>query len=392
MEKKFESIDLTQEDTAKKVAVVGAGSSGKQALVKAMMENTEVIDAAEKLSQTDEMKELDKQAVDDLKNITSIAGPELESELNMEENAVEYGTPRQAYVDIFSESLKDLKNINEIKMYGDSFKNQLNALTSGTFGKPMSDEEVDAIYEKFAKAGKGSFDELTKEEVDSILEGFELNTSELKVQDETQVYEFKRALISLICSTKESNVILERAEKEFTKIRENFNAEMDDLLQNIDLTEKIGEIAEQIEKEEDPVRKAELQDLYTGMYASISLDLITNKVNTKGINIIKKEAKKGFKKAQEKAMKQLDNDTNNLYLHPGRLEQSLLFLFPAHEEGVRVLLYLIYKRITKRRDIDSITRNFVNYFILNVNKMLKPEFNKEEMPVYHNIKKFVESV
>ena len=59
--------------------------------------------------------------------------------------------------------------------------------------------------------------------------------------------------------------------------------------------------------------------------------------------------------------------------------------------NIKILLYLVFKKINKRNTLDRTTATFINYFVLNVIKLTKESFKKEDSKLYQTIKEYLDS-
>lgn len=319
----------------------------------------------------------------------------VKSELSVdtEPHDVKLGTNRGDYVDIFTEQIDVTKNTAQLKAINDTSIQQLNQLTSTcAHGKVLSDEEIAKIYTNFKALNKGEYD-LVLGELDALFNsvGLELDLALLKADAEAEIV-YKQSLLILIVQTYEMNKLLEDSQKQMAAITEQFNKDIDEILSESNLTDRLVELEKEIKGCEDPKRKKKLQDVYMGMYAAVDLRLIMSKIQNKGLDTIKKECKKNYKKAEEKARKILKNDKYNVFMNPTYLEKTLLTVFPENKDEIQLILYVIYKKINKRNTLDKVTATFVNYFILSVNKLVIDGFDREESDLYHNLKKIIEDI
>ena len=337
----------------------------------------------------------ENEKVEDL--IPSVEEGELHSELgtDVEDHSIEESADnvKQSYVDIFTESVDVTKNMAEIKSYQNNYMSTLNQLTKAisSDNKSIEDEQLQVIYEKFKALNKEE-SKLTNAEVDTLLEGVDIDLTKVQTNSMRDIYEYKRSLLGLMIGAQQVSVIADNADVELQKISNDFNVEMDNLLSELDMTQKMNDVLDAIDKETDPEKKKKLEDIYSGIYASVNLNILMDKVKNKGLDTIRKECKKNYDKAKKKAIKTMHNDKTNIFMNPALVEETLNLIYPDNEEGIRIMLYIIFKKINKRNEVDKITATFINYFLLNINKLSRPEFDKEESDLYHNINKFLEDI
>ena len=299
----------------------------------------------------------------------------------------------QSYVDIFTESVDVTKNMAQIKAYKNDYMSNLNQLTKAitTDKKSLEEDKIKDIYNRFKLLGKEE-SALSNAEVDMLLQGIDLDLSRIETNSMRDLYEYKRSLLGLMIGAQQVSTIAENADIELEKITNDFNIEIDNLVTELDMTEKMNNVLDAMDKETDPEKKKKLQDIYSGIYASVNLNILMDKVKNKGLNVIRKECKKNYDKAKKKAIKTMHNDKTNIFMNPALVEETLQVIYPDNEEGIRIMLYIIFKKINKRNEVDKVTATFINYFLLNINKLSRPEFDREESELYHNIKKFLEDV
>ena len=303
----------------------------------------------------------------------------------------------QSYIDVFTDSIECMSKLNSIKSYGDSFHSQLSELTKnvGIDGKPIEDELVNEIYNQFKLLNKKE-EELTDDDVELLLSKFEINEDILKDSvTNYDIKEYKRSILSFILNTCGVDEISKNASKEMENLTAQFKDEMDNLLSELNLNQRLTDLSKAIKEETDETKKKKLQETFNGIYASMSLDIITKKIQNKGIVQLRKECKKNYSKAKEKAFKIMKNDKKNMFLNPTLIEETLKTIYPDQKESdIQLLLYLIFKKINKRNTVDRTTSTFINYFLLTLNKLTTDSFKdqKEDNDLYKSINKFLESI
>ena len=329
--------------------------------------------------------------IEELKEST---GEELTSKIGEDIQPVEEGNNvKESFKDIFTESFDQMKELAGIKHYRDNFQTQLRVLSkAANGGNQLSKDAYEQVLEAYSNKGI-PVEELTDAEVDELMKPVPIAIDRLDIKDDKDLSEFKRAYLLLITSTQESIQTFDRAEKEILKNQAKFNQDIDEIISSLDMTDQLTELAKQIEETEDKKEKKRLQDLYSGMYSSIYLNNIVDKINNKGITIIRKECRKNLKKVRAKAERILNNDPMHYYMNPNKMLESMYDLYPDHKNTLDIIGYVIYRQIEKQKQhIEDITSTFINYFLLNLYKLSKPEFKKEDSIFFKELKNQIDII
>lgn len=293
------------------------------------------------------------------------------------------------YDEIFSTTQKEMEKLAYIGSEVNSSKKQLKQFNKA-LNIDHNEDTFSEVYKKFLTLGKKNSDDLTKAEVDMLLDGIKIDKSNLKLESDADFEAFKKSYLGFIISIEEGNIIYDNAQKELAVLNEQFNDEMNKLLSSLDYTEQLDQLKAKIEAEEDPKKKAVLQDQYNAIYSSISINVLLDKVKNKGYKILLKECRRDLDKTKAKAIKILKNDLKHSYMNPSLLIETLINVYgKEHEEGIKLLCFLFFKTITKRKQPNDTTHIFVNYFLLSVKKFVTKGFVKEESALYNTILDFL---
>lgn len=310
-----------------------------------------------------------------------IQNGELEG-MNKNDESVTISTNGEDLVNVFNDSIAGYNNINKMADDTENMRKEIygeiNAYSMGLTGKPMSYNKVLNIRDSIKAANK-DIASFTNTEIDLLFRGHGVvfNISPDKLVDGVNPEDLKRIFLEVIHTTIETDQIFEQANQERMKINKDFVERCDEILASVDMTEQLNKLVERMASTEDEAEKAKLQEVYMGMYSSISLDLVLSKLDNKPLNIIKKECKKEFDNIEKKARKIIVNDKQNYFLDIKNLRSALYKLYPGMDESVDVLLYIIYKKISKRKSVPVYLVNFLNYFVLSVTKLSNTAFNKD---------------
>lgn len=321
-------------------------------------------------------------------------GEELTAKIGEGNQPVEKGNSvKESFRDIFTDSFEQMKELAGIKHYKDNFQTQLRVLSkAANGGEQLSKDIYEQVLDAYSAKGI-PVEKLTDDEVDELMRPVPIDLEKLDVKDNKDLTEFKRAYLLLITSTQESIQTFDRAEKEILKNQAKFNQDIDDIVASLDMTDELTELGKKIQETTDKKEKERLSNLYAGMYSSIYLNNIIDRINNKGIKMIRKETKKNLSKIRAKAEKILTNDKMHYYMNPKKMLESMYDLYPDHKETLDIIAYVIYRQIEKQKqNIQDVTSTFVNYFLLNLYKLSKPEFNREESLFYKELKNQIDII
>lgn len=283
-----------------------------------------------------------------------------------------------SYSDIFTGITDAARTVASVNKCKDMYKETLEQVSKSVV-KNMDETLIKEIYSNFKKLNKSEKD-LTDEDIDNLLSKFELNLNVLDKKDD--IYEYKRALLSILIGITNIEEVSDKANEELKKIDKDFQKEMDELITSITLTEKLEEIDARIKEAKTEDEKKKYTEIYRGIYSAVHLDVFVDKINNKGFKQIKKEVAKNYTKTKTKAIKRLKNDKTKFYMNPSELDNTLYKILPEFKEEIPYLLYMIYRDIEKRSVPNIVTSTFINYFILSVNKLIVDGFEKEKTDIY----------
>ena len=289
-----------------------------------------------------------------------------------------------AYTDIFTGMSDAAKCVATVNSYKKMYKSDVDLIAKSIIsGGSITDEMIDKLCERFKAMNKPE-ESLTSDEIDELLSLLPPLKSKCLSNDSLDKY--KRSLLTLLISFNSVNEISDNAQKELDKISVDFNNEMNEIISCIDLTEKLSNLRERIATCENPEDKKKLEEVYNGMYASVHLTTFVDKINNKGIKIIRKEIKKKYDSVKAKAIRRLKNDNKKWYMNPSYIDETLFTILPEYDhESIKLLTYMIYRELEKRNTLDITTSTFINYFILGINKLTVDGFKKEESDIYQSL-------
>lgn len=309
---------------------------------------------------------------------------------NINNDTIIEGNKETDLFSVFNSSVADYNKINKLagntKKYRDEIYDQINLYAISLTGKEMKHNKVIEIRNIVNSMNK-KIEDITDAEIDLIFAGSQIifNIDQEKMKEGITDKDLKRVFLETIISTNETDIVFNQAEEELKKINKKFVEDCDNILASVDMTQELSIIAEKLKEETDPEEKKRLEEVYLGMYNSLSLDLVINKINNKPISIIKKECNKQYDIIEKKARKIIINDKSSYFLDIKNLKSSLIVLYPNKEQEIKILLFIIYKQITKRKEVPVNLVNFINYFVLAITKLTNKAFNKnEKMIEYKN--------
>ena len=239
------------------------------------------------------------------------------------------------------------------------------------FGRVLTQEEIFKIHERMKDVK--DLDGMNENEINDFLATMDLKLNKNVINTDAIVGGLTQTqlLVSFLTSISDMytmNETFKAALESKETIKEALYDDMDELMSEVDLTKKMGEIKEKLDATEDPIAKERLFQVYNGMYTSVKLNIILSKIQHKGAKQILKESKKDLNKAEIKFLKAICKDKRS-YLNAQYLRPTLYQLYPENRTEIDAILYMIYKHVTKRSEIDGVNAEFINYFILNVSKM-----------------------
>ena len=325
----------------------------------------------------------------EMENKTSSESAELVSDKNINNEQVrEVENTTKEYFDIYSDTMTEMRDLVAMNSMKETLQSTLDALN-------IKEENIKEAYNTFKLFNK-EVETLNKNQIENLFNILGYSIDDVKDKDENEIFEFKKNLVELVISTEEGMRSFDEMSKETDNITETFKAEMDKILASLNMTEQLENLTKAINEEKDENKKKELYLIYTGIYSSLSLDNIIRAIDTKGYNQLLKDA-----------LKILQDDLYNVYNGIKGLDNVMYKLFPENKEAVRVLLYTIYRQIIKNTEVkiidnkaDQIKTNktvkkqiatFINYFVLNVIKLTKESFKKEDSKLYQTIKEYLDS-
>lgn len=336
----------------------------------------------------------------EMENKSSSESAELVSDKNINNEQVrEVENTTKEYFDIYSDTMTEMRDLVAMNSMKDTLRSTLDALN-------IKEENIKEAYNTFKLFNK-EVETLNKNQIENLFNILGYSIDDVKDKDENEIFEFKKNLVELVISTEEGMRSFDEMSKETDNITETFKAEMDKILASLNMTEQLENLTKAINEEKDENKKKELYLIYTGIYSSLSLDNIIRAIDNKGYNQLVKESKKKYDKVYKDALKILQDDLYNVYNGIKGLDNVMYKLFPENKEAVRVLLYTIYRQIIKNTEVkiidnkaDQIKTNktvkkqiatFINYFVLNVIKLTKESFKKEDSKLYQTIKEYLDS-
>lgn len=280
--------------------------------------------------------------------------------------------------DIFGTTIKDIRQSKQLEAYDNQMNNLINIYSDALIGKKIDMEIKNKLVDGINAKGKAVAD-LSEIEVEAIfsLAGIVFKDMKSKIKEDINPCDVKREFLDVLYQTHGFNNTMDKYKAELQKNAANTQSEIDDLLSSLDVLSELDNLQKQIAEEKDPEQKKLLQNTYTGLYSAIYLGFIKEKLDNKPYRIIIKECNKEYETVFKKARKLMDNSKEG-FLDIRNLRQHLTLMFPMYETEVKVLVYLICKKICKRKVIALDLVSFINYFVLNVSKLISKMFTEKE--------------
>lgn len=320
---------------------------------------------------------------------------DLETGINVDNTSVTEGVDRPSdMMSSFNSAMAQYDEINKMVNAGQEIYKavyaEINNYAVAITGKKLKLEQINKIK---TLVGARDVNILSASEINNVFRGANVTLKDLdktKLQEGVTVIDVLKAFLGAIMDTQETDTIFENAMMEKKNIVDAAMHQMDELLGSIDMAEQLSVASEQYDAETDPEKKKLLKEQYMGIYSSLSLDLVMSKLRNKPLNIIKKDCKREYPKLEKKARKTIIEDKVNSFLDIKNLRQALVKLFPDKADEVQLLLYIIYKKLTKRKEVPTYLCSFLNYFVLYVSKLHNKAFQNE--PAIIEYKNKIESV
>ena len=288
--------------------------------------------------------------------------------------------------DIFGASIKDIRQSKQLEAYDDQMRNLINIYSQTLTGSKLDGETRVKITNAITSKGKAVCD-LTEIEIDAIfsLAGVTFKDMASRLKADVNPTDVKREFLDVLYQTSGFSDMIDKYKSELQKNAAQTQNEIDELLSSLDVLGELKNLQDQIAQEKDPEQKKLLQNTYAGLYSAIYLGFIKDKLDNKPFKIISKECEKEYDKVFKKARKIMDN-SDEQFLDIKNLRQHLTLLFPTYELEVKILVFLICKKICKRKELSPDLVSFINYFVLNVTKLVSKMFtDKEKAETMKNI-------
>lgn len=288
--------------------------------------------------------------------------------------------------DIFGTTIKDIRQSKQLEAYDAQMNNLINIYSEALTGAKLDTETRKRIIDGIISKGK-AVSELSEIEIDSIyaMAGISFKDMSSKLKEDVNPTDVKREFLDVLYQTNGFSITMDKYKEELQKNAANTQNEIDELLSSLDVLGELENLQKQIAEEKDPEQKKLLQNTYAGLYSAVYLGFIKDKLENKPFKVILKECEKEYDRIFKKARKIMDNSKEQ-FLDIKNLRQHLTLLFPLYEVEVKVLVFLICKKICKRKEISTDLVAFINYFILNVTKLISKMFtDKEKTDTMNNI-------
>jgi hypothetical protein len=316
--------------------------------------------------------------------------------LNQEDETITEGIKEGDLISVFSSTMQEFNKINALTQASSEIYSkvyfQINQFAEALTGSKIKKEQIDSVKNQCVEIK--DYHSVPIETINNVFNVAGIKIKPIKkedLQEGVTQEEIVKAFFASILDTRETDIIFNNMMAEKSNILKEFNHQMDELMGSVDLSQELQKISEQMEAEEDPEKKKELHERYVGIYSSLSLDLVMAKIRNKPLSILKKDCKKEFDKLEKKTRKIMVNDKVNSFLDIKFLYRVMCDLFPDNKEESKLLLYIIYKKISKRKEVPSYLATFLNYFILNISKMRQKAFENEQ-PIIDYKNKIIETL
>lgn len=332
----------------------------------------------------------DMQLEDGLASVEGYVKP-IEQVEDDESKTVVEGNKSADLLSIFGQTSNDYNYVN--KMFGavseqrQKIYAEINIYSKLLTGKEISYKQIMTVKDSAYSIGK-DVGKYTDTEIQLIFKsaGIIINPDKENIKEGISVEMISRVFLEAILSTNETDQLFAVAEAKRKEITQQTMDELDNILGSIDMAKQLGDLAEKIDKETDPDVKKILNDQYMGLYNIISLDLIMQKIQNKPLKIIKRDCNKEYDIVEKKARKIIVNDKKNYFLDIKYLRNTMESIFPDLKDEIKVFLYIIYKQITKRKEVPAQLVSFINFFILNIGKMTSKSYESDKNMIEHKDK------
>lgn len=280
--------------------------------------------------------------------------------------------------DIFGTTIKDIRQSKQLETYDNQMNSLINLYSEALVGKKLDSDIKNKLVDGINAKGKAIAD-LSEIEVDAIysLAGIAFKNMNSKLKENVNPTDVKREFLDVLYQTHGFNSTMDKYKEELQKNASNTQNEIDELLSSLDVLGELDNLQKQISEEKDPEQKKILQNTYTGLYSAVYLGFIKEKLDNKPFKIIIRDCNKEYDKVFKKARWIMDVSKEQ-FLDIRNLRQHLTLMFPSYETEVKVLVYLICKKLNKRKVVSLDLVSFVNYFVLNVSKLISKMFTEKE--------------
>lgn len=307
---------------------------------------------------------------------------ELNEENEMVRESVDTDVKLNDYANIFTKQSDVIKLTQDGQKLSEAIVNQLSMVTSAAVKTDITEALEKEIYDRFKSLNK-SYKECSNSDLDMIFAGVEFvegieNKLNKPNDEELTFHDFLREYLNLFVTTEESIQMTNDAMSKIDQANKEYMYKVEELLSSLDNYEYMNGLLAKADAETDPVKKDALLKEWNSYYVASDMDIILDKLNNKPMKILLKEIHKGFDVAQKKAYNTLKNDSHANFMDIRALQIVLIKIFGSEkEQAIKVLLYLMYKKINKRNRIeDSRLIMFINLFTLNIYKNIK--YSQEE--------------
>ena len=279
---------------------------------------------------------------------------------------------------VFGRSIKEVRQMEEILKYAEQSLEFINEISLPIIGTRLTKEKVFELLEK--TKGK-DIQNASEKECDDIIEsaGYKFRINESKLKEGCSILETKRMFLMTIKDFTDGYDQIDASKIEYKKINEDLKDQMEGLLTNIDLMKQLSSVEEQIKEAKTQEEVNQLNEIYQGIFAMVNIGMYINKINTKPINILKREVRRNYDNVARKVRVVMQNDKDNQYLDVKYLLAALNNAFPDLIEENKMFLYVIYKKVIKTRvKKNNNIPTFINYFTLTVSKLINKAFMNDE--------------
>lgn len=316
-------------------------------------------------------------------------GTKLVSELNESNELVTESNDTdkklESFADIFTKRAGIMQMAKDGEALRNAFVGQLSQVTQVAVKTNIDEDLEKMIYGRYKEMGVTPH-ECSNEQLDVIFKGVDfVEGIEDKIGKKDMTFHgFLKEYLTLFTATEESIEMTDNAMSEIEKANDEYISEVNELISTLDTFEHMNNLLAKADVETDPLRKEAIMHEWKTMYAASDLDYILCKLSNKPRKVLLKEMK-NYEEVKKKAFNILKNDKKSQFMDIRALEEVLISVYGKElTEQIRILLFLIYKKINRRNTVDDERLVvFINLFTLNAYKLRKYSESEKTQSVFY---------